>query len=127
MLKYGVALSLVFLGFCIAGCSSQPEATYSGDPKQDIMAAVETGDAGKIKELAARDASVLQLTDAEGMTLLHFAVLRDQPASVRALIEAGMDPNVKDNRGLTPLGELEDHNYRFENTRRTLADLGGVS
>ena len=43
--------------------------------------------------------------DEHGRSLLFFAARYDQTDSVRQLLQAGCDPNIKDNFGKTPLHE----------------------
>ena len=69
----------------------------------------------------------MQQTDAEGLTLLHYAVLYNQPKIVSLLVEKGMDPNVKSKAGKSPLLHLEDSLVRAEDARAAIIAGGGIS
>lgn len=116
---------------CLAGlllfsaCSGNPKVGYTGDTQQDISDAVAAGDLPKIEALLAQDPELLHLKDANGKTLLHLAVMSDQGKVVTLLLAKGLDPNVRDNLGLTPLGALEDSLIRAERARNAIREGGG--
>ncbi|XP_015176773.1 PREDICTED: nuclear factor NF-kappa-B p100 subunit isoform X2 [Polistes dominula] len=47
--------------------------------------------------------TVINIQNSTGNTPLHYAVLQNQPAIIKALLELGADPNTCDDRGLSPL------------------------
>lgn len=114
-----------------AACSKSappvPEAAYSGNAAADIFEAVRVGDRAKVNEFLASDPAMLFAVDAQQRTLLHIAVLANQPKVVHLLVEKGMDPNVFDGTGATPLGLLEQSGMRAENAREAIIELGGIS
>lgn len=60
------------------------------------------GDAARLAAYVDAGAPV-DLTDAEGNTLLMLAAYHDQPAVVRELTARGADPNALNGRGQSPL------------------------
>lgn len=60
------------------------------------------GDAARLAAYVDAGAPV-DLTDAEGNTLLMLAAYHDQPATVAALVERGADVEAKNRRGQSPL------------------------
>ena len=68
--------------------------------------------------------------DAKGATALHHAALKRYPQMVAALLAAGADPNVRDNRGHTPLDEARDDFFDVliddAETEATIALLEGA-
>lgn len=60
------------------------------------------GDAARLAAYVDAGAPV-DLTDAEGNTLLMLGAYHDQPEVVRALVERGADPNALNGRGQSPL------------------------
>jgi len=61
----------------------------------------------------------LDLSDAKGMTELSWAALTHKDAAVRAILDLGANPAVKDQFGLTPL----DHTKGVEYTSGEAAQL----
>lgn len=82
------------------------------DEKQDvdclyssiIIKAVVDGDIALISELSGKGAN-LSACNCDGRTPLHFAALVNNPEMIRCLLITGVDPNVQDLKGLTPLDE----------------------
>lgn len=60
------------------------------------------GDAARLAAYVDAGAPV-DLTDAEGNTLLMLAAYHDQPATVAALVERGADVEAQNRRGQSPL------------------------
>ncbi len=112
---------------CSKGAPPVPEAVYSGNPASDIFEAVRVGDRAKVNEFLDSDPTVLASLDMQQRTLLHVAVLANQPKMVHLLVERGLDPNVFDGTGATPLGLLEQSGMRAEDARKAIIDLGGIS
>ena len=73
--------------------------------KHTIHSAVAMGDVAAIRQLVANGADINQPMDHTNRrrTPMHLAVLKRQPASLAALIEAGADMNATDAVGLRPL------------------------
>ena len=69
---------------------------------QDILAAAESGESGRVQECLKGGADV-NVKDNEGCTPLHWAAKSGDSESCRLLIDAGADVNDPDKSGLTPL------------------------
>jgi hypothetical protein len=67
-----------------------------------LQAAADRGDVEAIKRLLAAPATRVDEPDDSGRTALLHAVLAHQVAAVRALLDAGADPERADEAGLTP-------------------------
>ena len=67
-----------------------------------LQAAAGRGDLETLRRLLADPATRVDAPDAAGRTALLDAVLAQQPAAVRLLLEAGADPAHADRAGLTP-------------------------
>lgn len=97
---------------------------YSGDPVADFATARRVGDTGKVERLIDSDPSLLKLTDEQGQTAMHYAALGNQPRVIALLKDKGMDLNVRDFEGRTPLTVLEDSGFRYEEARDALLKMG---
>lgn len=112
------------------GCSGAGPAaavSYSNDPVEDFVRAVEFGDAAKVAALLSQQPALIDLRDAAGQTAIHYAVVHNNPRVIEVLVEHGMDPNIRDFNGHTPLSVLEDSGIRAEDARKTLMRLGGTN
>lgn len=102
-----VCAGLIVLGAGVAGCSS---AAY--DANVDTGAAFQAAEYGDYSTVALALGNGLSINDvdAQGMTLLHHAVLGDQPEMVLNLIEKhpGADVNIQDTNGRTALSYAEE-------------------
>jgi len=128
--KVGRCFALMALLIAMAGCSKgvKPEdINYTGDSVADFVKAIEVGDITTVERLAASDPSLLDLQDEEGKTAMHYAALGNQPGVIRVLADKGMDVNITDFEGRTPLTVLEDSGFRYEDARDTLKKLGGTN
>ena len=67
-----------------------------------LQSAADRGDVDTLKKLLADPVNRVDLPDADGRTALLHAVLAQQPAAVRLLLDAGADPGRGDRAGLTP-------------------------
>lgn len=126
--QYARFLALVLIAPLAAGCSGASEPAtihYTGDPVGDFVTAIEAGDAATVARLAGADPTLLELQDETGQTAMHYAALGNQPEVIRVLHEKGLDINVRDAEGRTPLTVLEDSGFKFEAVRETLIALGG--
>jgi ankyrin repeat protein len=59
--------------------------------------------AASLKAQLAKDPSMVSTKDDRGWTFLHQEALAGSTATVKVLLEAGADPNVVTNHGMTPL------------------------
>lgn len=115
---------LLFAGACSEGTQSSTTLHYSGDPVADFVTALRVGDTAKIERLLERDPSLLELTDEQGQTAMHYAALGNQPRVIALLKDKGMDLNVRDFEGRTALTALEDSGFRYEEARDALLKMG---
>jgi hypothetical protein len=127
----GVA-SIIAFSLIVAGCSEEggravDPGKYTGDIVGDFVVALQAGDTEKVRELLKTDSTLAELRDETGQSPLHYAVLSNSVPLVELLIEEGIDPNVKDNEGRTPLTVLEDSNLRLDAARDALKDAGGTN
>lgn len=132
MVKSLSIASICVLSLFVAGCSGEEAravdpGSYTGDIVGDFVIALQAGDTEKVRELLKTDPSLSELRDETGQSPLHYAVLTNSVPLVELLIEEGIDPNVKDNEGHTPLTVLEDSNLRLDAARDALKDAGGTN
>ena len=69
----------------------------------ELLAAFESGDTAKILKTFADDPRMLKADMGQGMTVLHYAVYYGYLPVVDYALANGIDVNVKDRRGLTPV------------------------
>lgn len=123
---------LFLLPLCGLGCGKATGGTraltadYTGDPINDFANAIKVGDLETITRLLDGNPALLELRDEVGQTPMHYAALGNQPKVLQLLVEKGMDPNVRDYEGRTPLTVLEDSGLRHDATRELLIELGGT-
>ncbi len=132
MVKLLSVASVLLLSLVVVGCSGEEgravdPGSYTGDIVGDFVIALQAGDTEKVRELLKTDSSLSELRDETGQSPLHYAVLSNSVPLVELLIEEGIDPNVKDNEGRTPLTVLEDSNLRLDAARDALKDAGGTN
>ena len=104
---------------------SQGKVEYTGDSVSDVLAAVKAGDDKTVDELLAGDPTLTDVVDENGWTLLHVAVLSNRPDLIELLVQKGMDPNIEDENGETPLAALENSGIRAEQARQAIIAAGG--
>lgn len=124
-----LCMVLILAVTSLAGCSggtAEVNISYSGDPVNDFVLAIQERDVKKAKALLEADPSLMELRDEAGQTPLHYAAIHNASAIVELLIARGMDPNIKDNEGRTPLTALEDAGLRLDAARDALKDHGGT-
>src|SRR5690349_4766302 len=68
------------------------------EPKEMIKAA-KSGNAARVGELLAEDASLLHAQDADGSTPLHYAAWKGHTEVARLLLERGADVSLQNNNG----------------------------
>ncbi|XP_023937149.2 putative ankyrin repeat protein RF_0381 [Bicyclus anynana] len=69
---------------------------------RDFLLAAETGN-HRLLEIYIRKGTDVQQIDHIGRNALHFAVCSNNLRPVQILLDAGVNPNIKDNVGMTPL------------------------
>jgi hypothetical protein len=116
----------VLLGFaCAKHTAVKVTANYTGEPANDVFEAMKVGDVNAVASIIEKDASVLQAQDPHGRTLLHVAVLLDNANLVNLLLDKGMDPNIPDSAGSSPLAVLQESGSRTTNAKNALIKRGG--
>jgi uncharacterized protein len=68
-----------------------------------VVDAARAGDWNTVRSLVAANKNVVNLTDRDGSTPLHWAVRADERDVVDALLKAGARANVQDRLGVTPV------------------------
>ncbi|CAH0588971.1 unnamed protein product [Chrysodeixis includens] len=68
----------------------------------ELLIAAEVGDETAVRELIQKGCAI-DYKDHLGRTALHFAVCSGNNLVVMMLLKAGINPNIKDNVGMTPL------------------------
>lgn len=101
------AISLVALAVCAAQAGAErpgPDASKIFDTPHgvELAAAIAAGDASRIRDLV-RSGARLSETGKDGVTLLQWAMLRDQPRVLKLLLDLGADPLQDGYRGQTAL------------------------
>ncbi len=91
---------LVRHAFCMGLLAATATAA---PPSSDLLDAVRTGDAGRVRALMAKKGVDIRQTAPDGSTALHLAVQRDDEAMVALLLGAGADAGVANRYGVPPL------------------------
>jgi ankyrin repeat protein len=76
------------------------------NPATEIIKAAKNADVWRLKELLAKDSSLIEARDKDGSTPLHCAVWKGHAEVVAVLIEAGANVNAENENehwGTTPL------------------------
>ena len=76
---------------------------WSESADQELEAAFEAGDTARILQLLAADPQLLKTDMGDGMTPLHYAVFYGYVPVVDHCLKNGVDLNLKDRRGLSPV------------------------
>jgi len=90
------------------------------------LRAVDWGSCEAVETMLRSDVEIdLFVVDMDGRGLMHSASVNGHPRIVRLLIENGLDPNLKDNNGLTPLHDASASGS--VEVTQTLLELGADS
>lgn len=96
MILRGLLLSSFLFLYAIAAQSQVPPSPAETSAYTGYLEAASRNDEVKIKELSAQGMKP-DITDGHGRTPLHVAVFGGHHAAMRALVEAGADPNALEN------------------------------
>jgi ankyrin repeat protein len=104
-------LDIIGWATCFPGVEVRPEVVdylLSHGARHTLHSAVAVGDVETIRVRAREDPAAIERpldkVNRHGRAL-HLAVVKNQPRSLKALLELGADPNAADAGGLTPLDE----------------------
>ena len=131
MMKTALYVAALTVSLAVSSCSGgqtappMGEAVYVGEGVKDIFSAIKAGDAETATRLLDEDPALLDALDENGWTPLHVAVLSNRPDMVQLLVQKGIDPNVADANGETPLAVLENSGIRAEQARQAILTAGG--
>ena len=93
--------AIVIFGVALAfNCTANENASILEHP---ILNGARTGTAQEIIVALKSDPSSRDIRTKVGSTPLHLAAANAEPGALKALIDAGADPNVRDHDGMTPL------------------------
>jgi len=71
----------------------------------ELFSAVASGNAGRVRELLAKDPGAARVKDDDGATALHYATLNGHREIAEVLLQSGADVNARDDRfNATPTG-----------------------
>lgn len=90
----------ILLAIFALSCNANENASILEHP---ILNAARNGTAKDIETTLRREPNSRDLRTALGSTPLHLAAANAAPNSLKALLAAGADPNLRDKEGLTPL------------------------
>lgn len=91
---------VIILATLAFNCVANENASILEHP---ILDAARTGTAQKIVDALKPDAGSRDIRTNVGSTPLHLAAANADPGALKALIDAGADPNARDHDGMTPL------------------------
>lgn len=109
------------------GKAEVANALLTHRPDLDIFEAATVGDAARIRELAARDPSLVNAVAGDGFFPLGLAAFFKRPDAVRALLELGADVRpASRSGGFTPLHSAvaDDEGTAVKDIVRMLLDAG---
>ena len=86
-------------------------ACLGGGTSTPLIGAARAGDGAAVRSLVAHGASPNETGGVNGWTPLEHAVHKNQLESVKALLDAGADPNLADRAGTTPLIMAAGYGY----------------
>jgi ankyrin repeat protein len=69
------------------------------DPAREILRAVKHGEAARVQELLASEPSLLEVRDADDVSLLHHAAWKGHAGVVAALLDAGAAVDAQSRNG----------------------------
>ena len=93
--KFGILILIVGLIFQFTACKTAPQK------KESIIDLIKAGKADELKERFNEDS--INMTDENGYSLLHIAVLQNDPVIVRFLLSMNANREAVDSLGKTPL------------------------
>lgn len=121
MNRLGAALLYLLASACSAE-RPNPESFFSEPVAVVLAGAACAGEADRVADLVADGASV-DTRGAGNVTPLMFAVICKSPAGVKALLEAGANPNYRNRHGMTATWIAAGH--ANSEVLRSLLDAGG--
>jgi len=88
----------------------------------DIFVAAAWGKTARVESMLRADRSLVHARDEKGRTPLHWAAANAQRETARVLLANGADPNAKNDRGTTPIREVNP--YESDNIEDLLLEHG---
>jgi len=99
----------------------EARGTTRGEACARLFEAAEQGDADTVERILAGRPSLADAINDQGTSSLHVAAERGHARVVDVLLDAGLDPNLRDRQGRTPLHRADSSAAACPATERLLA------
>lgn len=131
MRTFGIGVAcLALLGAVFPGCSGSPDLgtpvdVSAVDPFTQALVYARAGDAVKLEAILAANNELIFQRSSDGMSLLHYAAISSQPATVKLLLDKGADTMALNDEDRTPR-EAAESERASEAVLQLLRDAEGL-